>query len=167
MPFQHGGFGVCVCLCGWKGGGGSTQSGSRCSTEYSCTMFVCIAHVLVYCIDCNTGRPYPSVIGDSSSRPFSVQLHQPQLSTTGLTLKPCNLLAGPLVEIQELVAEEPTGGKLHAVWPMRAMSREIGENDVGVVAWQLTLKTPECPQGRQVQEYPNRNPNPNLKRRRH
>ena len=53
------------------------------------------------------------------------------------------------MEAQELVAEE-AAGKPHAVWPMRCVSREVGENDVGIVAWQLTLKTPECPQGRQV-----------------
>ena len=56
------------------------------------------------------------------------------------------------MEVQELVAEEATG-KLHAVWPMRCVSREVGENDVGIVAWQLTLKTPECPQGRQVRPW--------------
>lgn len=30
------------------------------------------------------------------------------------------------------------------------VDRPAGQNDVGVVAWLLTLKTPECPQGRQV-----------------
>ena len=53
------------------------------------------------------------------------------------------------MEAQELVAEEVPGQR-NAVWPMHALSRPVGDNDVGVVAWQLTLKTPECPQGRQV-----------------
>lgn len=30
------------------------------------------------------------------------------------------------------------------------VDRPAGQNDVGVVSWLLTLKTPECPQGRQV-----------------
>lgn len=30
------------------------------------------------------------------------------------------------------------------------VDRGAGQNDVGIVAWLLTLKTPECPQGRQV-----------------
>jgi acetyl-CoA carboxylase/biotin carboxylase 1 len=30
------------------------------------------------------------------------------------------------------------------------MDREMGKNDAGVVAWLLTMKTPECPSGRQV-----------------
>ena len=54
------------------------------------------------------------------------------------------------MEVQELEAVEPKAGGLHAVWPVRPVSRAVGENDVGVVAWQLTLKSPECPQGRQV-----------------
>lgn len=59
--------------------------------------------------------------------------------------------AGPLVEVQELEAVEPAnGGCPHAAWPMRSVSRPVGENNVGVVAWQLTLRSPECPQGRQV-----------------
>ena len=55
------------------------------------------------------------------------------------------------MEIQELVAEEPVR-KLCNIWPMHSVSRAVGENDVGIVAWQLTLKTPECPQGRQVRD---------------
>ena len=34
--------------------------------------------------------------------------------------------------------------------PMHLTHRPIGSNDVGVVAWLLTMRTPECPQGRQV-----------------
>ena len=30
------------------------------------------------------------------------------------------------------------------------MQRGPGLNDVGMVAWHMTLKTPECQQGRQV-----------------
>ena len=60
-------------------------------------------------------------------------------------------LAGPLVEVQELEALEPANGhRQHAAWHMQAVSRPVGENSVGIVAWQLTLKSPECPQGRQV-----------------
>ncbi len=54
------------------------------------------------------------------------------------------------MEVQELEAVVPAAGGLHAVWPVRPVSRPVGENDVGIVAWQLTLKSPECPQGRQV-----------------
>lgn len=32
------------------------------------------------------------------------------------------------------------------------VQRGPGLNDVGMVAWQMTLKTPECQQGRQVRD---------------
>ena len=54
------------------------------------------------------------------------------------------------MEVQELEAVEPEACGLHAVWPMQPVSRPVGENDVGIVTWQLTLRSPECPQGRQV-----------------
>ena len=34
--------------------------------------------------------------------------------------------------------------------PLAHVSRPIGRNDVGIVAWTMTLKTPECPTGRRV-----------------
>lgn len=33
---------------------------------------------------------------------------------------------------------------------MIPVDRPTGQNDVGIVSWLITLKTPECPQGRQV-----------------
>ena len=61
--------------------------------------------------------------------------------------------AGSLVEAQELEAVEPAdGGRPHGPRRVRLVSRPVGENTVGVVAWQLTLKSPECPQGRQVRD---------------
>ena len=37
---------------------------------------------------------------------------------------------------------------------MLPVDRPTGQNDVGIVAWLLTLKTPECPQGRQARLIP-------------
>ena len=55
------------------------------------------------------------------------------------------------MEAQELEAVEPGDNhRPQAAWHMRPVSRPVGENSVGVVAWQLTLKSPECTQGRQV-----------------
>ncbi len=55
------------------------------------------------------------------------------------------------MEAQELEAVEPANShRSHAAWQMPPVSRAIGGNSIGVVAWQLTLKSPECPQGRQV-----------------
>ena len=44
----------------------------------------------------------------------------------------------------------PLGGTHLHPKPMVAVSRPVGQNDVGMIAWTLTLKTPECPQGRKV-----------------
>lgn len=38
----------------------------------------------------------------------------------------------------------------HAVWTIKPVDRPVGANDVGVVAWRLALRTPECPAGREV-----------------
>ena len=37
--------------------------------------------------------------------------------------------------------------------PLAPVSRPIGRNDVGIVAWTMTLKTPECPTGRRVSPF--------------
>ena len=52
------------------------------------------------------------------------------------------------MEAEELVMVP--GGTFKAHAEMIQVNRAIGQNDVGIVAWLLTLKTPECPQGRQV-----------------
>ena len=57
-------------------------------------------------------------------------------------------MAGHLVEVEELVM--PKEGSYARPAAMVPIDRPTGKNDVGIVAWQLTLKTPECPQGRQV-----------------
>lgn len=62
-------------------------------------------------------------------------------------------IAGPLVEVQELVTPSGAIGAPSMV----PTDRPSGQNDVGIVAWLLTLKTPECPQGRQVPLFPARN----------
>ena len=58
------------------------------------------------------------------------------------------LCAGRLVEVEELVM--PAGGTHQAPKPMIPVNRPVGQNDMGMVAWVLTLRTPECPQGRKV-----------------
>ena len=52
------------------------------------------------------------------------------------------------MEVEELVM--PKHGTYAVPAAMVHVDRPAGSNDVGVVAWLLTLKTPECPQGRQV-----------------
>ncbi len=49
---------------------------------------------------------------------------------------------------QELVAVPAPGGEGPAA--MQPVQRPVGANDVGIVAWRLTLRTPECPSGREV-----------------
>ena len=52
------------------------------------------------------------------------------------------------MEEEELVM--PKEGSYARPVAMVPVQRPTGQNDVGIVAWLLTLKTPECPQGRQV-----------------
>ena len=59
-----------------------------------------------------------------------------------------NCHAGKLVDVEELVM--PPGGTHQAPKPMVPVNRPVGQNDVGMIAWVLTLRTPECPQGRKV-----------------
>ncbi|KAL4525084.1 hypothetical protein Ndes2526A_g07171 [Nannochloris sp. 'desiccata'] len=58
--------------------------------------------------------------------------------------------AARLVEVQELV---PAAGETLSFRQKTALvpsTRPMSQNSVGVVAWVLTLRTPECPQGRQI-----------------
>ena len=57
------------------------------------------------------------------------------------------MCAGHLVEAEELVMVNQGSFKPAQMMPVE---RSSGQNDVGIVAWLLTLKTPECPQGRQA-----------------
>ena len=50
--------------------------------------------------------------------------------------------------MEELVM--PPGSTHQHPKPLMAVSRPVGQNDVGMIAWTLTFKTPECPQGRKV-----------------
>ena len=56
-------------------------------------------------------------------------------------------LAGHLIEAEELMMVNQGSSKPVQMVPI---DRPSGQNDVGIVAWLLTLKTPECPQGRQA-----------------
>ena len=58
------------------------------------------------------------------------------------------LFADSLVEAQELVLS--SRGQPCQRIPLVPVSRPIGQNDVGIVAWVMTLKSPECPTGRKV-----------------
>lgn len=59
--------------------------------------------------------------------------------------------AGRLVEAHELVlASEADKNFTSNTLRLKRVERGPGNNDVGMVAWHMTLKTPECQQGRQV-----------------
>lgn len=68
-----------------------------------------------------------------------------QVLSCGLHVGVC---VGHLVEADELVM--PKQGSYAQPATMMTVDRPTGQNDVGIVAWLLTMKTPECPQGRQV-----------------
>ncbi|KAF6253758.1 carboxyl transferase domain-containing protein [Scenedesmus sp. NREL 46B-D3] len=58
---------------------------------------------------------------------------------------------GRLVEAHELVlASEADKDFTSNTLRLKRVERGPGNNDVGMVAWHMTLKTPECQQGRQV-----------------
>jgi acetyl-CoA carboxylase/biotin carboxylase 1 len=58
---------------------------------------------------------------------------------------------GRLVEAHELVlAGEADKDFTSNTLRLKRVERGPGNNDVGMVAWHMTLKTPECQQGRQV-----------------
>lgn len=62
-------------------------------------------------------------------------------------------VAERLVEAQEItMAVDSNEGSGAPVLPVE---RDIGVNDVGIVAWLLTLRSPECPQGRKVTAFIN------------
>lgn len=44
----------------------------------------------------------------------------------------------------------PAGSTHQAPKPMVPVNRPVGQNDLGMIAWALTFRTPECPQGRKV-----------------
>ncbi|MEW5311712.1 MAG: hypothetical protein WDW38_003401 [Sanguina aurantia] len=62
--------------------------------------------------------------------------------------------AGRLVEVEELVLPSNPDGSVNSNFrspgKMLRVTRPIGGNTCGMVAWIMHLKTPECPQGRQV-----------------
>lgn len=55
-----------------------------------------------------------------------------------------------LVEAQELVPAEGSELSYREKTPLVPATRAMGSNSIGVVAWVLTLRTPEYPQGRQI-----------------
>lgn len=56
--------------------------------------------------------------------------------------------AARFVESQELVM--PADATYRAPCTLELTSRPVGRNTVGVVSWLMLLRTPECPDGRQV-----------------
>ena len=56
--------------------------------------------------------------------------------------------ADSLVEAQEMVLS--SRGQPSQRIALKPVTRPIGQNDVGIVAWTMTLKSPECPTGRRV-----------------
>lgn len=56
---------------------------------------------------------------------------------------------GKLLEVQELVAPPGASYRTPSI-PLVPTSRPPARNDVGIVAWVMTARSPECPQGRQL-----------------
>ncbi|KAK9805253.1 hypothetical protein WJX72_008860 [[Myrmecia] bisecta] len=56
--------------------------------------------------------------------------------------------AGKVVRVQELVMAKE--GTFRRPGRMGPLTRPVGQNEVGIVAWQMTMRTPECPLGRQI-----------------
>ena len=56
--------------------------------------------------------------------------------------------AESLVDAQEMVLS--SRGQPSQRIALQPVTRPIGQNDVGIVAWIMTLKSPECPTGRRV-----------------
>ncbi len=56
--------------------------------------------------------------------------------------------AARFVEVQEMVMSGDAN--FRSAGKVELMQRAIGGNTIGVVAWLMLLRTPECPDGRQV-----------------
>ncbi|CAK0731625.1 hypothetical protein CVIRNUC_000020 [Coccomyxa viridis] len=69
-------------------------------------------------------------------------------TTRAISGEPGSVPKGRLVDVEELVM--PAGGTHQHPKPMVPVNRPVGQNDVGMIAWVLTLRTPECPQGRKL-----------------
>jgi acetyl-CoA carboxylase / biotin carboxylase 1 len=57
---------------------------------------------------------------------------------------------GALLQSVELVLDETTFVESSSKPKLKEIVRKPGENDIGMVAWLVTMKTPECPAGRQM-----------------
>ncbi len=95
-------------------------------------------HAVTYCYD------FPSVFEDALRDVWSRRAAAGEPA--------CIPPAGRLVDVEELVLapgqDHPGGFREHC--RLQRTSRPVGHNDCGMVAWLMTLKTPECPQGRQI-----------------
>ncbi|GHP11480.1 carboxyl transferase domain [Pycnococcus provasolii] len=67
--------------------------------------------------------------------------YQSELKAAGADVP--SMPAGPLFTATELVLDEATG-------QLTPVKRQPGENNVGMVAWKCSLKTPEYPAGREI-----------------
>jgi hypothetical protein len=88
-----------------------------------------------------------------TGRPHSISSLVVQTSTSDRHLKQHTsqgvlVTAGLLVGVQELCAAPAEDAR--APWAVAPVDRPIGGNYVGIVAWRLALRTPECPGGREV-----------------
>lgn len=84
-----------------------------------------------------------AIVAHTHFCPIKLNSHSSELSLNKL-----DIFTGYLVEAEELVM--PKEGTYARPAAVTHIDRPAGQNDVGIVAWVLTLKTPECPQGRQV-----------------
>ena len=57
---------------------------------------------------------------------------------------------GALLKSVELVLDKPTFVESNSKPKLKEIVREPGKNDIGMVAWLVTMETPECPAGRQI-----------------
>lgn len=114
------------------------------ATEQSINLDLLATHQLVYLSASMTMCSSLTSSSDCEKVLFSKSSAQTQTCS-----KTRSGIAARLVEVQEMVMSDDASFRSPAA--VQLVERPSGLNTVGVVAWLLLLRTPECPEGRQVQ----------------
>ncbi|KFM26391.1 Acetyl-CoA carboxylase [Auxenochlorella protothecoides] len=98
--------------------------------------------------DAEPGVPDPSVVAASAAAALAALA--PRLAAAGFLAVSFLARRGGLAPLRELVPDAELNGYEGGSGRISLVQRPPSRNDVGVVAWLLTLRTPECPRGRQL-----------------